>query len=102
MRGSPLYTLEPLRSAARRAGLAVLGPTLARTIARLARRHFFYVDNFQTRRKASAGGDEAALFVNDLIKLYTKYAESQGVKDEQVPNTSSRDIGSLHAIQVLE
>ena len=28
--------------------------------------------------RAGTGGDEAALFVNDLIKLYTKYAESQG------------------------
>ena len=28
--------------------------------------------------RAGTGGDEAALFVNDLIRLYTKYAESQG------------------------
>lgn len=28
--------------------------------------------------RAGTGGDEAALFCGDLIKLYTKYAESQG------------------------
>jgi len=28
--------------------------------------------------RAGTGGDEAALFVNDLIRLYTKYAETQG------------------------
>ena len=61
MRGSPLYTLEPLRSAAKRAGLAALGPSLARTFARLARRHFFYVDNFQKRQKASAGAKKKAV-----------------------------------------
>ena len=35
-----------------------------------------------------------------FFERINKYAESQGVKDEQVPNTSSRDIGSLHALQV--
>ena len=28
--------------------------------------------------RAGTGGDEAALFVNDLVRLYTKYAETQG------------------------
>ena len=61
MRGSPLYTLEPLRSAAKRAGLAALGPSLARTFTCFAPRHFFYVDNFQTRQKASTGAKKKAV-----------------------------------------
>ncbi|KXB58011.1 peptide chain release factor 1 [Gemelliphila asaccharolytica] len=32
--------------------------------------------------RGAAGGDEAALFASDLLRMYTKYAESQGWKIE--------------------
>ncbi len=32
--------------------------------------------------RAGAGGEEAALFASDLLKMYTRYAESQGWKGE--------------------
>jgi hypothetical protein len=53
--------LEPLRSAAKRAGLTALGPSLARTFACFAHRHFFYVDNFRKRQKASTGAKKKAV-----------------------------------------
>ncbi len=30
--------------------------------------------------RAAAGGDEAAIFAGDLMRMYSKYAESQGLK----------------------
>ena len=32
--------------------------------------------------RAAAGGDEAAIFAGDLMRMYSKYAESQGFKTE--------------------
>jgi len=40
--------------------------------------------------RAGTGGDEAALFVGDLFRMYTRYAESQGWKVETI---SSNPIG---------
>ncbi|MGT0197853.1 PCRF domain-containing protein [Staphylococcus aureus] len=34
--------------------------------------------------RAAAGGDEAAIFAGDLMRMYSKYAESQGFKTEIV------------------
>jgi len=34
--------------------------------------------------RAAAGGDEAAIFAGDLLRMYTKYAESQNFKTEIV------------------
>ena len=40
--------------------------------------------------RAAAGGDEAAIFAGDLLRMYTKYAESQNFKTEIV------EIGRAH------
>ncbi len=37
--------------------------------------------------RAGTGGDEAALFVGDLFKMYTKYADSQNWKTEIIEET---------------
>jgi peptide chain release factor 1 len=37
--------------------------------------------------KGGEGGDEAALFAGDLVRMYTRYAESQGWKVEVVSQT---------------
>lgn len=34
--------------------------------------------------RAAAGGDEAAIFAGDLLRMYSKYAESQNFKTEIV------------------
>lgn len=34
--------------------------------------------------RAAAGGDEAAIFGGDLLRMYSKYAESQNFKTEIV------------------
>ncbi len=44
--------------------------------------------------RAAAGGAEAALFVADLFRMYTRYAESQGWKIE-VLDSSASDLGGM-------
>ena len=44
--------------------------------------------------RAGTGGDEAALFVANLYKMYLKYAENQGWKIEPI-SISSNDIGGF-------
>lgn len=44
--------------------------------------------------RAAIGGEEAALFANDLYKMYSRYAEKQGWKVE-VMNSSITDIGGV-------
>ena len=39
--------------------------------------------------RAAAGGDEAAIFAGDLLRMYTKYAESQNFKTEIVEAAES-------------
>ncbi|EJJ3715189.1 peptide chain release factor 1 [Staphylococcus aureus] len=39
--------------------------------------------------RAAAGGDEAAIFAGDLMRMYSKYAESQGFKTEIVEASES-------------
>ena len=50
--------------------------------------------------RPAAGGDEAALFADDLYRMYSKYAESRGWKNELLDMTSS-DIGGLKAVSFL-
>ncbi|MBU0485024.1 MAG: peptide chain release factor 1 [Proteobacteria bacterium] len=50
--------------------------------------------------RAGTGGDEAALFVNDLFRMYSKYAEMQGWKVE-IMSRSSIGIGGYKEIIVL-
>ncbi len=47
--------------------------------------------------RAGTGGDEAALFVSDLLRMYTKYAERKGWKVETV-TSSETGIGGLKEI----
>ena len=41
--------------------------------------------------RAAAGGDEAAIFAGDLMRMYTKYAEANGFRTEVV-----EEIGRAH------
>jgi peptide chain release factor 1 len=47
--------------------------------------------------RAGAGGQEAALFAGDLLKLYTNYAMSKNWRTEVV-NTNSTDIGGIKEV----
>ncbi len=47
--------------------------------------------------RAGTGGDEAALFVGDLMRMYTKYAELQAWKVEII-NTSETGIGGFKEV----
>src|SRR3954463_8690785 len=49
--------------------------------------------------KGGEGGDEAALFAGDLLRMYTRYAESKGWKTEVLSSTES-DLGGYKAVQV--
>lgn len=50
--------------------------------------------------RAGTGGDEAALFAGDLIRMYTRYAETSGWKIETLSSTPS-DMGGYREIVVL-
>lgn len=50
--------------------------------------------------RAGTGGDEAALFVGDLFRMYTRYAESQGWKVETV-SSNPLGIGGFKEIIAL-
>lgn len=47
--------------------------------------------------RAGTGGDEAALFAGDLLRMYSKYAESQGWRVEIV-SASPSDVGGYKEI----
>ncbi|MDQ4490543.1 peptide chain release factor 1 [Sinomonas sp. ASV486] len=49
--------------------------------------------------KGGEGGDEAALFAGDLLRMYTRYAESKGWKTEILSSTES-DLGGYKDVQV--
>ncbi|WP_285725323.1 peptide chain release factor 1 [Psychromicrobium xiongbiense] len=49
--------------------------------------------------KAGEGGDESALFAADLVRMYTRYAESRGWKTEVISSTES-DLGGYKDIQL--
>lgn len=49
--------------------------------------------------KAGAGGDEAALFAGDLLRMYLRYAESRGWKTEIIEANES-DLGGYKDVQV--
>lgn len=49
--------------------------------------------------KGGAGGDEAALFAGDLLRMYTRYAESKGWKTEIISSTPS-DLGGYKDVQM--
>ena len=47
--------------------------------------------------RAGTGGDEAALFGADLVRMYTRYAERKGYKTEML-STSLTDIGGVKEV----
>jgi peptide chain release factor 1 len=47
--------------------------------------------------RAGTGGDEAALFAGDLLRMYAKYAESQGWRVEMV-SASEADVGGYKEV----
>lgn len=47
--------------------------------------------------RAGTGGDEAALFAGDLLRMYAKYAESQGWRVELVSESTS-DVGGYKEV----
>ena len=49
--------------------------------------------------KAGAGGDESALFVGDLLRMYQRYAEKQGWKTEIIDVTDS-DLGGYKDVSM--
>jgi peptide chain release factor 1 len=49
--------------------------------------------------KGGEGGDEAALFAADLLRMYMRYAESKGWKTEILSSTES-DLGGYKDVQV--
>jgi peptide chain release factor 1 len=49
--------------------------------------------------KGGEGGDEAALFAGDLVRMYTRYAERQGWKVEVVSQTEG-ELGGFKDIQL--
>ena len=48
--------------------------------------------------KGGEGGDEAALFAGDLLRMYMRYAESRGWKTEMISATES-DLGGYKDVQ---
>ncbi|MFC3995077.1 peptide chain release factor 1 [Nocardiopsis sediminis] len=49
--------------------------------------------------KAGEGGEESALFAGDLVRMYLRYAESQGWKTEVIDSTHS-DLGGYKDITI--
>ncbi len=47
--------------------------------------------------RAGTGGDEAALFVGDLLKMYLKYAEKTGLKSELI-STQPTELGGYKEV----
>lgn len=50
--------------------------------------------------RAGTGGDEASLFAGDLLRMYTRFAESQGWKTELV-SSSQTEVGGYKEVIVL-
>jgi len=55
--------------------------------------------NIMLEIRAGTGGDEAALFAGDLLRMYTRYAETQGWKMEMMSSTQS-DVGGFREVIV--
>lgn len=50
--------------------------------------------------RAGTGGDEAALFAQDLLRMYLRYAERRGWKSE-IMDMNATDIGGVKEVSVL-
>jgi peptide chain release factor 1 len=56
--------------------------------------------NIYLEIRAGTGGDEASLFVGDLFRAYTRYADKKGWKTELI-STSDSDVGGYKEIILL-
>ena len=56
--------------------------------------------NIYLEIRAGTGGDEASLFVGDLFRAYTRYADKKGWKTELI-STSESDVGGYKEIILL-
>lgn len=56
--------------------------------------------NVMLELRAGTGGDEATLFVYEIFRMYTRYAETQGWKVE-VTDTSESGVGGLKEVVAL-
>ena len=52
--------------------------------------------------RAGAGGDEAALFVGDLLRMYQRYAEESGWRTEQLSSSPSEMGGFKEVVVSIE
>ncbi len=51
--------------------------------------------------RAGTGGDEAALFAEELFRMYARYAESRGWKVEVIDRSDSGGAGGIKEIQAI-
>jgi peptide chain release factor 1 len=58
--------------------------------------------NVMLEIRAGTGGDEATLFANELFRMYSRYAESQGWKVEVLSSSLSAVGGLKEVIAVIE
>jgi peptide chain release factor 1 len=51
--------------------------------------------------RAGTGGDEAALFAEELFRMYVRYAEGRGWKVEVIDRSDSGGVGGLKDVQAI-
>jgi peptide chain release factor 1 len=51
--------------------------------------------------RAGTGGDEAALFAEELFRMYVRYAEGRGWKVEVIDRSDSGGVGGLKEVQAI-
>jgi peptide chain release factor 1 len=51
--------------------------------------------------RAGTGGDEAALFAEELLRMYVRYAEGRGWKVEIIDRSDSGGVGGLKEVQAI-
>ena len=51
--------------------------------------------------RAGTGGDEAALFAEELLRMYVRYAEGHGWKFEIIDRSDSGGVGGLKEVQAI-
>ncbi len=51
--------------------------------------------------RAGTGGDEAALFAEELFRMYVRYAEGRGWKVEVIDRSDSGGVGGIKEVQAI-